>query len=195
MNHAEYNQLREASLRRKLSPGEEARLREFLAAHPGTQGDWEADATLSTWLRQLPDAPISSNFTAQVLNAVERECRPSPARVPTLRRRIAAVLSRFGPARFAASAAILIVIGLLGYQHQAQATRERRARSVAEVSALAADWINLLAAAETEANPQPRQEPPSAPPSLPVPELETLQDFEVIRALSLVDRGLFRNLE
>ncbi len=68
-----YNHLRELSWRRKLTPAEEAQLRAWLAAHPDAQADWEADAGLNAALGALPDTPVPSNFTARVLQAVERE--------------------------------------------------------------------------------------------------------------------------
>ena len=73
MNDSEHQRLREESWRRKLSPAEEASLRTWLAAHPDQQADWEADARLSQWLGQLPDAPVPSNFTSLVLQAVDRQ--------------------------------------------------------------------------------------------------------------------------
>ena len=48
-------------------------MRAWLAAHPEAQADWEAEAGLSEALGQLPDAPVPSNFTARVLQSVERE--------------------------------------------------------------------------------------------------------------------------
>jgi anti-sigma factor RsiW len=72
MNERDYQVLREASWRRPLSSEEEARLQSHLAAHPEAQADWEADAQLTHLLGQLPEAPLASNFTAQVLEAADR---------------------------------------------------------------------------------------------------------------------------
>src|ERR1019366_224638 len=68
-----YNHLRELSWRRKLTAAEEAELSAWLAAHPEAQGDWEIEAGLNASLGALPDLPVPSNFTARVLQAVERE--------------------------------------------------------------------------------------------------------------------------
>jgi anti-sigma factor RsiW len=66
-----------------LTPEEETRLQHYLAAHPQAQAEWEEEAALNCHLRQWPDAPLSSNFTARVLQAVEleerRERRATPA--------------------------------------------------------------------------------------------------------------------
>ena len=69
----EFNQLREESWRRKLTAAEEAALQAWLAQHPDAQADWETDRQLTSALDKLADAPMPSNFTARVLQAVERE--------------------------------------------------------------------------------------------------------------------------
>jgi anti-sigma factor RsiW len=72
MNERDFQQLQEAAWRRKLTPAEEAALQPFLAAHPAARDKLETDAALTHLLGQLPDAPLASNFTAQVLQAVAR---------------------------------------------------------------------------------------------------------------------------
>ena|ERR1043166_9296545 len=68
-----YDRLREISWRRKLSVAEERELHEWLAAHPEVHESLELDAGLTEVLRKLPNVPLSSNFTARVLKAVEVE--------------------------------------------------------------------------------------------------------------------------
>ena len=63
------NPLRELVWRRKLTEAEHAGLR----AQPETQADLELESRLTEALARLPDAPVPSNFTARVLQAVERE--------------------------------------------------------------------------------------------------------------------------
>jgi len=65
--------LREASWRRKLTEPEQTMLRAYLAANPGERADWEMESALNTALTRLPDVSVPSNFTARVLQAVERE--------------------------------------------------------------------------------------------------------------------------
>jgi negative regulator of sigma E activity len=60
------NPLRELVWRRKLTRAE-------LNAQPGVQADLEIESRLSEALADLPDAPMPSNFTALVLQAIERE--------------------------------------------------------------------------------------------------------------------------
>lgn len=73
MEKSVYQKLKELSWQRRLSPQEELQLNAYLAAHPEEEADWNQDVALSDFLHQLPDAPVSSNFTARVLQAVELE--------------------------------------------------------------------------------------------------------------------------
>jgi anti-sigma factor RsiW len=73
MNESEYQALIEASWRRVLTDAEQARLDAWLRSHPEAHSEWEAESALSRLLEQLPDAPVASNFTVRVLQAVERE--------------------------------------------------------------------------------------------------------------------------
>jgi anti-sigma factor RsiW len=67
------SKLRELSWRRKLTETEAAELRARLAADPGARADWEVESALNAALDRLPEAPVPSNFTARVMQAVERE--------------------------------------------------------------------------------------------------------------------------
>src|SRR3974390_2327092 len=64
---------RELSWRRKLSPAEAEEVRAWLAAHPEAQEDWDVETGLSEALDRLPNMPVATNFTVQVLRAVERK--------------------------------------------------------------------------------------------------------------------------
>jgi len=112
MNDLVYDHLRELSWRRKLTTSEELQLRAWLAAHPEAQANWEDEARLNEMMGSLPDAPVASNFTNQVLQAVKLEeaadlrRRQRPRRVWW--RRLAAKV---------AIVAIVVTAGLLCYQH------------------------------------------------------------------------------
>jgi len=73
MNDAEFNELLEKSWREPLTSEEETRVQSWLAAHPECHTAWDESAQLNLLLETLPDAPISSNFTSQLLAAVDRE--------------------------------------------------------------------------------------------------------------------------
>jgi anti-sigma factor RsiW len=73
MNDDLYNDLLEASWHRKLTADEEAQLRGWLAGHPDRQPEWEEELALNQQLDRLPNAPLASNFTAQVLGKLDLE--------------------------------------------------------------------------------------------------------------------------
>ena len=125
-----YNHLRELSWRRKLTSAEEAELRAWLAARPEAQAEWDTEARLNAALGRLPDVPVPSNFTARVLQEVEREAaaelRQGEGKRPFWRR------LRWLPK--VAFAAVVLGAGLVSY-HQFQATRfAEYAHSVEAVS-------------------------------------------------------------
>ena len=69
-------EITEAAWRRRLTPDELARVRQHLAKHPEASPEWEGELALTRILNRLPSAPVSSNFTALVLEAA----RKTPAR-------------------------------------------------------------------------------------------------------------------
>jgi anti-sigma factor RsiW len=158
MNEALFNELREAGWRRALTPEEQAQVAAFLAGHPQAQAAWEEELALSEHLRGLAPAPLSSNFTARVLQAAaaeltreERAARPALARLGGAG--FLRGLWRGWAPRFAV-ASVLLLLGFGGIYQQQAYSRAQTARHVA----LAAEV-------------------------LAVPGPERLRDFEVIRAL------------
>ena len=131
-NDAIYKRLRELSWQRRLTGPEEAELRAWLKAHPETQADWEAEAGLNASLSGLPDVPVPGNFTARVLQAVEREAAAELRRPRGnwLSRRWLRWLPRM------AFATVVVGAGLVSYQHLEAAHRKKLAESVAMVSAV-----------------------------------------------------------
>ena len=127
-----YNRLRELSWRRSLTGPEQVELRAWLAAHPESQADWETEAGLEAALGRLPDVPVPSNFTARVLQAVEREA------IVELRRPkgkwLAWLWRRWLPR--VAFAAVVVGAGLVSYHQVEAAHRKKLAESVAAVSAV-----------------------------------------------------------
>ena len=67
------NPLRDLLWRRKLTEAEQAQLRDWLAAHPDQKPGVDDEQQLTRFLDRLQDAPLSSNFTARVMQAVEHE--------------------------------------------------------------------------------------------------------------------------
>src|SRR4051812_9597255 len=121
-----YTRFRELGWR-KLTPAEDAELRAWLAAHPEALADWETESTLTDALGRLPDAPVPSNFTARVMQSIDREATAAARPRTGGWHRLANLLPR------AAMAAVVLCAGLLtfhqyqSYQHQV-VQREELAR-------------------------------------------------------------------
>src|SRR5436190_18592128 len=133
MNEADFKVLMEISWRRPLTEQERGQLEAWLAAHPEARAEWESEQALNRGLRVLPDAPVASNFTALVLQAVERESRVT-ARVPWGRRLqhwLARPLIRL-------SWAVLVLLGLCAtYYHHPPTTQQNVSKGLAVVANVA----------------------------------------------------------
>lgn len=114
------NQLRELAWRRKLTDAEKTGLR----AQPEAQADLELETRLSEALTRVPDAPVSSNFTARVLQAIERG-EVGGARTPS-----GSWYWRVLVPRVAVAVAVVGFAGL-AYQHHEFDKRAQLARDVA----------------------------------------------------------------
>ena len=112
------------SWRRGLTPGEKARLQAFLAEQPGRATDWERETALNDTLNRLPAAPVASNFTALVMQAVERESKRTEPQAGESFGWLARWLRR--PASGLAWAAALALLAWSGYeQFHARPAREQ----------------------------------------------------------------------
>ncbi len=79
MSETEYQKLLNARLQRELTAAEQARLEELTSQHPEIRDHWDEEMRLSGLLDRLPDAPLSSIFTARVLEAAQSEELPGRA--------------------------------------------------------------------------------------------------------------------
>ena len=118
--------------RRKLTEVELAELRAQRQFDAEAQADLEEENRLTESLTRLSDAPVPSNFTARVLQAVRNEeaARQSKSRgvMPWFRRWIP---------RVALACVAAVATTLLTLRHQAQIRREELAGSVVAVSGVA----------------------------------------------------------
>ena len=117
MSDAEFEALVEAGWRRPLNDEEQVRLERWLAAHPEGRATWEAENALNRCVQGLSDAPLASNFTALVLQAVERDAalaRRSPSFAQRLGR-----LFRGRALRVGWALVILCALWLGFHQHRA----------------------------------------------------------------------------
>lgn len=118
MNHDPlYQRLKEIGWRRALTDAEQAELRAWLAAHPEAAAEIEQEAALNAALAKSPNAPISSNFTARVMAAIEQD--EAAQRHATARPK--GDWWRVFIPRFAL--ATLVVTGALGYRHNVATQR------------------------------------------------------------------------
>lgn len=156
MKNSVYDELIRLSLRRHLTAEDRLRIEAAVAAHPELKKDWESDAALGRLLRELPDAPVSSNFTALVVDAIEREervtvrSRTSRFRWPQWVRPRAATVFGF-----------VVVIAFAAHQYRDRQDRSELAQDIRRVSQ---EFATL--------------------PSLPGPEI--FHDFEAIDRLRQV---------
>jgi len=150
------------ALRGTLSEAEKQEWEELLRRSPDLRAEFAEEAALSHLLEQLPNAPISSNFTSLVVQAAMLEPRPRPGflsrfRLPYLR------------PEFSRGVALLVILSGLGltvgYQYKKSQRTElsRSVRSFAEVA-------SVIASDKT-------------------PPEQLFQDFEAIQRLSLPAEG------
>ena len=156
-NNPELQRFREITWRRPLTAAEQAELDACLKANSAAREEWGAEMALVTAMDSLADPRVSSNFTARVLQAIEREDRAvTRAGYPdSWWRRLA---HRAAWAWSASAAAVLAIGGLLLHQHQVE--RHLLAKQELEKSVVLAKAV------------------------LAVPNAEVLANFDAIRALS-----------
>ena len=132
-NDPGYNRFHELSWRQKLKPEEAAELRAWLSAHPEAQADGQEEGALNEALAQVPDAPVASNFTARVLQALARETAARSRRSAGWR------VFDWRPrwARGVGLAAVMVVTAVVSYNHFEGVQRVRMAKSLVPISEVA----------------------------------------------------------
>jgi len=136
MNESEYSLLLETAWRRPLTNEEKARVQSYLLVHPEAQPDWDAETLLNTALFTLRDAPLSSNFTARVLQSVSLQEMQEARRGKGWARNIRLWLPRF------AVAGLVVGLGGLAFeQHHLGQLRAKadQLRIVSQVAATVPD--------------------------------------------------------
>jgi anti-sigma factor RsiW len=117
----------------KLTAAEEVQLEACLAQDPTLRAACEEDGALNHLLSSLPDAPVSTNFTAQVLHAVESLDRPAPRGSSWFPWRVQNWALKLAVVTLAISA------GFWSFVQQQAATRRERASTLVQVTSLAQD--------------------------------------------------------
>jgi negative regulator of sigma E activity len=116
--------LRESLWRRQLTDAERAELR----ARPETAADLELESRLSEMLAKIPDAPVASNFTARLMQAVARE-ESRPSRRWSFRWNWHVLLPRI-----AVTAAVVLFAGVTFHHYELVSQRTALAKNVALVA-------------------------------------------------------------
>lgn len=132
MDNADNNPGIEAGLRQPLTADERARLRAELHHNPAMQKAMEEDVALNTVLRQLPDRPLSSNFTHQVLCAIQHSPQSLPQPSSSVLQWFIRHWKHHGIVQATSLGVVLLCIGLSVHVYQDR-SRVRFARSVAEM--------------------------------------------------------------
>jgi hypothetical protein len=133
------NGLADAVRRGKLTTGKEAQLHIYLATHPEERASWDDELSLNHLLGQVPDAPISSNFTARVLELAAQDNLRSSSPQPRFWRWL--VAGHWAPKL--ATMAAAVCLSLLGYHQHQLTTRKEVARTLATM-AVTGNSLELL---------------------------------------------------
>jgi hypothetical protein len=133
MTNLDLNRWLELGQRRDPTPQEWAEFQRLLAENPGIKPDLELELLVNRALHRLPDQPVSSNFTDQVMQAVLQE--PAPARPWGLLGGWRAWV-RLAWVRQAALAGLVLCAGGLAYQQHVRHVRLEMAQSLVAVSGL-----------------------------------------------------------
>ena len=143
MDEQEKKNLREAYWRSKLHSPKEAELAAKLTPHPEFEAEIREEAGLNQLLDQLPDAPVASNFTSLVLQAVKAE----ENRLSREKRGWPAWRVGFGWVSRLAIAGFSLVLGVLTFQ-QYQVARHaeltqfaKSVEKVSHVATLPTEWL------------------------------------------------------
>ncbi|MGH9593656.1 MAG: hypothetical protein ACRD5L_11225 [Bryobacteraceae bacterium] len=133
-----FQDLREIAWRRRLSPAEQSRASRHFAARPQALAGWNQEIALTRCLNQLPSAPVSSNFTALVMQAA--------LRAPVQRRWYESLF--WFPSGWLPRAAIAVAMACLSFVSMSEyqvVARQTAARELVKVNRLASmapvEWL------------------------------------------------------
>jgi hypothetical protein len=137
MSKNEFEKLMEIRWRRKLTAEEEVSLKAHLQSDASARRVWDEESALSHLLATLPDARLSTNFTAQVLGAVGRDA----VKVERSAESVFAWL-RFNWLPRIAIAALVLCGGLVSVKEYRATQRTQIAQNVAAMPAtVPQEWL------------------------------------------------------
>lgn len=120
--------LRETAWRRRLTPAEQVEWQAWLVAHPEAQTEAELDAALDVVLHSQKAAPVSSNFTARVMQAIETDARREKHLVAPTRPWWHKLIPRL------ALAALVLSVGSLAYRQHLVGKQKELAGAAREIA-------------------------------------------------------------
>lgn len=135
MSNSEHKRLKELAWKKALDAEEQAKLNEFIAQHPEYREDLELELALTRSLKNLPDAPVSSNFTARVMNSIAAE-EPLSLSIPDYITNLVFQLSRTILPKLAAALALILLIGLSYFSYK-EAQKARIAEKLVDLDRIA----------------------------------------------------------
>jgi len=142
MQDEQFKKIKEAGWRRRLTPAEQAALQKCLATDPQARQAWTEEAALNHLLQRLPPSPVSSNFTARLMQAVQ--AAPVPRRAWRDWFALDQWLPENGVGRVA-MCSLMVAVGLFSFNEAQAFHRARMARELANVSRVAAlppmEWL------------------------------------------------------
>ena len=139
MNQIEFEKMKRVSWQRKLTEQERSALEAHFVAHPETRTEWDEEFSVAQTLRRLPEVPVASNFTALVMQSVERESVQAVHHYPAIYDWV-----RRHWLRSTALASLLVCGGFVSAQQYRSLQRMNMARGVSAVSQAAAfpqQWL------------------------------------------------------
>lgn len=130
-----FEKFRQARWRRRLTPGEQAELKRLLDGAPELATEWQLEEGLSQAVEALPNVPVSSNFTARVMQGIElaEKAHARHEQALSWRERVRGWLPRL------ALGSAVILLGVFSYsqfQDQQSAFVVQNIPTVAEIVAL-----------------------------------------------------------
>jgi|YelNatPaOPRAMG01_1025707.scaffolds.fasta_scaffold07369_9 hypothetical protein len=135
MSKNELEKLKELALRGLLDDEKERRLRMYIETDPSCAiPDIDKEILLGKLLRNLPKAPVSSNFTARVMSEIERlETEPV---IPIARPTVLDWLLERLVYKVAAFAVVLVLLGFCYFSYTAS-KNAKLANKISELSRIA----------------------------------------------------------
>lgn len=132
-------QLIEKSRKENLSQEERILLERLFDQDPALRKDWEEECRLTALFSLLPDAPLSSDFTEQVLKQTFDVEAPQKSRLETAFVYWSLFSQKNRWLKYAAAACLVFLLSFGFYHHQSQVRIHQMAESLSTVAETATE--------------------------------------------------------